>query len=337
MIKKRNFDRPVSFWLDEELFWEKNRIESCLTIILRTRGCYWAERAGCVMCGYNVESDRRITQQNVLKQLDFVRKEIGKMEKIGKLEKPRIIKVFTSGSFFDPSELSKETRSKFYDFVEEVGAEKLIVESRPEFVKNAEEVFEREFLLEVGIGVESTNDFVRNRIIEKGFTFESFKEASKFLKDRGFSVKAYLLLKPPFLSEGEAINDAVDSSRTLIEGKYADIISLNLMNVQSRTYVEKLWQRRFYRPPWLWSAVEVLKKVKGLDGLIISDPVAAGKKRGPHNCGKCDKEVAEAIKRFSLTREPKVLEEVECECRDWWRDYILAEKVARVPVGFQGF
>ncbi len=328
-IRKRNLNKPVSFWLDKELFWENNGIEDCLTIILRTRGCYWAEKSGCVMCGYNVESERHITQQNLANQIDFVKREV---EKLGK--PPKIIKVFTSGSFFDPSEMSEETRSKIYTFVEEVEAEKLIVESRPEFVRNAKEVSGRDFILEVGIGLESADDFIRNKIINKGFTFESFSKASRFLKDNDFSVKAYLLLKPPFVSEGEAMHDAVISSKTLIERGLADIISLNLMNIQSGTYVEKLWQRGFYRPPWLWSAVEVLRNVKEMDGLIISDPVAAGKRRGPHNCGKCDAEFAKTIKEFSLSQDLRDLN-VECECEKWWEDYLLSEKVSRIPVSFR--
>jgi|Deesub1362A_J573_1020465.scaffolds.fasta_scaffold00054_21 hypothetical protein len=326
----RNLDRPVSFWLNKELFWEKNRVEDCVTIILRTKGCHWYEKAGCIMCGYNVESDKHITQQNVLNQLDFVRKELEKFNKF-----PKIVKVFTSGSFFDSSELSNETRSEFYVFVEEIGAEKLIVESRPEFVKNAKEVFGRDFILEVGVGLESANDFIRNKIINKGFTFESFSEASRFLKDNGFSVKVYLLLKPPFISESEAIHDAVASSKILIERGLADLISLNLMNIQSGTEVERLWRRGFYRPPWLWSAAKVLKEVKEMNGLIISDPVAAGKRRGPCNCGKCDNKFAEGIKRFSLSQNSRELN-VRCECKEWWEDYLLAEEISRLPVTFRG-
>jgi hypothetical protein len=142
-------------------------------------------------------------------------------------------------------------------------------------------------------------------------------------------VKAYLLLKPPFISEGEAINDILRSIETLNNEGLADIVSLNLMNVQSSTYVEFLWWRNLYRPPWLWSAVEILKSSKLR---IISDPVAGGKKRGPHNCGKCDKNVVEAIRSFSLTQDRKLLQ-VECECKSEWVDYISVERVNRIPTG----
>lgn len=331
MSRKMDLNKPVSFWMDKELFWEEEKIENCLTIILRTTGCCWAKKVGCIMCGYNLESDSRITQENLVNQIRHVRE---KVEEKVRSKRPKIIKIFTSGSFFDPSELSEEVRSEVYSFVEELGAGKLIVESRPEFVRAAEEALKRDFRLEVGIGLETGDDFVRNKIIQKGFTFDQFRKASEFLKEKGIGVKAYLLLKPPFLSEGEAIEDAINSSKLLIDKKLADVISLNLMNVQARTYVERLWQRKLYRPPWLWSAISVLKKVSRMSSMncfIISDPVAAGKKRGPHNCGKCDGVFAEAIREFSLTQDAGLLD-LECDCREWWEDYISAEKIARSPV-----
>lgn len=315
-----NVNKPVGYWIERELFWEKNRVADCLTIILRTTGCYWAKKEGCIMCGYSKEASDLVRPENILKQLEYVRENVSSVE---------LVKIFTSGSFFDSAELSKEIRSKTYDFVEDLGSRKLIVESRPEFVQEAREAIERDFILEVGIGVESTSDFVR-RMIRKGFTFEEFRKASEFLRDIGVGVKAYLLLKPPFLSEGEAIEDAISSSKNLLDDELADLISLNPTNVQSGTYVEWLWRKRLYRPPWLWSVVEVLKAVSGI-GTIISDPVAAGKRRGPHNCGVCDEKVADAVRNFSLSQKRNYLE-MDCDCKAWWEDYVLAERISRVPV-----
>jgi len=310
-------------WFEKEYFREKNRISDCLTVILKTSGCYWAKKSGCAMCGYSRDSIPGIKKEEILEEITLIEEKIDKSEK-----KPEILKIFTSGSFFDPSELDTYLRRRIYELVENFGIKKLIVESRPEFVGNAE--IHQEFLLEVGIGLETANDFIRKELINKGFTFEDFKKASETLRDAGISVKAYLLLKPPFLSEGEAIEDIVETCNILSENDLVDVVSLNLMNVQSHTYVEALWRRNLYRPPWLWSAVEVLERVK--DSIaVMSDPVAAGKARGPHNCGKCDDEVAEAIRLFSL-RVRKSLDSLYCDCRDEWADYIYSEKVARIPV-----
>ncbi len=137
-------------------------------------------------------------------------------------------------------------------------------------------------------------------------------------------------MKPPFLSESEAIDDAVNS--ILKARKYTDVFSLNLTNVQKGTLVEKLWRAKLYRPPWLWSAVEVLKNAKEIGVEILSDPVAAGKQRGPHNCGRCDSEVARAIREFSLTQDVKVLEELSCDCVRKWKMALKLERYSRVPL-----
>ena len=102
---------------------------------------------------------------------------------------------------------------------------------------------------------------------------------------------------------------------------YADTISINLCNVQKGTFVEKLWQKQQYRPPWLWSIVEIIKKAKPAhpDTTIMSDPVAAGSKRGPHNCKQCSYDVADAVREFSITQDLSVLDELTCECKELWK------------------
>ena len=301
---------PVAVWIEKERF--HGEVVDCLTVILRTRGCSWNR---CLMCGYRRDTDPRVTNEDLKKQL----------EKALKRGKAKILKIFTSGSFF---ELDKEFRDFVYSTVSKAGFEKLIVESRPEFVYRVEEDLEKiEFELEVGIGLETSNDFVREYCINKGFTFEDFKEASRFLKSKGFRVKAYLLLKPPFLSEREAVEDAIRSIED-VKG-LADIVSLNPTNVQSGTYLETLWKRKLYRPPWLWSVVEVLKS-SNLE--IISDPVGAGSLRGPHNCGKCDKAVVRAIRDFSLHQDKSVFENLNCKCLKLWELTLELENYSRIPL-----
>jgi len=155
------------------------------------------------------------------------------------------------------------------------------------------------------------------------------KDAIKVLKNLDVKVKAYLLIKPLFLTEKEAIDDAVKSG---IEACRlgADRVSFNPMNIQKGTLVEYLWRRREYRPPWLWSVVEILEKVNaGVDVPVLSHPTAAGKIRGSHNsgkCGKCDNRVYAGIKDFSITQEPKFLRGLDCRCKETWRNVLELER-----------
>ncbi|MEM4155109.1 MAG: archaeosine biosynthesis radical SAM protein RaSEA [Archaeoglobaceae archaeon] len=301
----------LKFWKEKERYCGK--AENCLTAILTTRGCSWRK---CYMCGYWTES-RALGNEALKEQIDQV------FEKLGDV---KILKIFTSGSFLDEREIPSELRRYFLDRCKESGIKKLIIESRPEFIEKEKLEDFRGLELEVGIGLETANDFIREHSINKGFNFSDFVNSAKILKQEGFRVKCYLLLKPPFLSEGEAIKDLIDSAEKVID--YADVISINLMNIQRGTVVERLWERGIYRPPWLWSAIEVLKNIKTE---VICDPVAGGKLRGPHNCGRCDRDLVSAIKLFSVTQD-KSLFDLDCECKKVWMKTLELEDYSRIPL-----
>ena len=42
--------KPVSFWSEKDVLHEK--VVDAFVIIFRTRGCSWALKSGCSMCGY---------------------------------------------------------------------------------------------------------------------------------------------------------------------------------------------------------------------------------------------------------------------------------------------
>ena len=307
-----------TFILTKPIVWkEKERLNGdiveCTTVILKTAGCYWNS---CYMCSYAREA-YPATDEELKEQIRYV------------LSEPTsVLKIFTSGSFFDDREVSREVRLFLKDMIKKVGTKKLIVESRPEFItEDALEDF-REVNLEVGIGLETADDKIRELCINKGFMFSDFVRAAKTLKEFGFRVKAYLLLKPLFLSEYEAIEDVVSSAEKIKD--LVDVISINLTNVQKGTLVERLWAAGLYRPPWLWSAVECLRRISDIE--VISDPVAAGKRRGPHNCGRCDREVASALRKYSLTQNRKYLLNLDCKCRDVWEKILELENFARIPL-----
>ena len=117
------------------------------------------------------------------------------------------------------------------------------------------------------------------------------------------------------------MRDAIASARAARD--HADILSLNLCNVQRNTMVERMWERGEFRPPWLWSALEVLKSVPGP---IVCDPVGAGTRRGPHNCGECDDAVAEAIRKHALSQDVAPLQSLDCPCKSTWTELMELEE-----------
>ena len=266
------------------------------------------------MCGYANEAAVDVTTDDLMHQLEKAK---------ARHRGEPITKVFTSGSFFDESEVPPEFRRAV---LREFGgrSRKVTVESLPPFTKRelVEEGKSACEAFEVAFGLESTTPAVLKHSVNKPFGLEHFAKAAGIVHDSGGTVKAYLLIKPPFLTEKESIEDAVSSAEKA--AIHADTISFNPVNVQSGTLVERLWRRAEYRPPWLWSVVDVLERTSKLGPRVMSDPTAAGLARGAHNCGKCDARVAAAIKDFSL-RLRDGFGGVECECRETWRDRLELE------------
>ncbi|MCK5216923.1 MAG: archaeosine biosynthesis radical SAM protein RaSEA [Methanosarcinales archaeon] len=319
-------DIPAAVWPGQDLL--NGKPVGSLTIIFRTIGCYWT---GCTMCGfYNESAITPPTQDDLLSQLEYA---IGRMG-----DQTNLFKIFTSGSFFDNREISLSTRNLIFERIASTGTiKKIVAETRPEFINkdtlsSALGILEKyNVKLEIAMGLETSNDVIRNECINKGFIFTDFIKASGIASEIGVSTKAYLLLKPPLLSEKTAINDMMAS--IIDTTPYSSTISLNLCNVQRATTVERLFNKKDYRPPWLWSAVFILSQAKQMfpEVTFMSDPVGAGAKRGPHNCRKCDKIVAQSLRDFSITQDRSILSSVDCDCYYLWEKVIELEDFVYVP------
>ncbi|HEX7627790.1 MAG TPA: archaeosine biosynthesis radical SAM protein RaSEA [Candidatus Methanoperedens sp.] len=316
-IKFNPPDRPTAVWTGKDLL--DGKPITALTIIFQTSGCRWNN---CTMCGYVYDSARSPpSHYDLMKQFEHAMSRCKDEE--------FIVKIFTSGSFLDDSEIGSSTRTEMLSRLKENDrVKKVIAETRPEYVtdeKLSEACAALGKKFEVAIGLETSNDVIRKDCINKGFSFSDFTRASEVAGKNGVTVKAYLMQKPPFLSEGIAMNDMINSIKDA--SPFAGTISMNLCNVQKGTLVDEMFERGDYRPPWLWSAVEALRVGKELspETVIMSDPVAAGSMRGPHNCGKCDDDVAEAIRIFSVTQDTAVFKNLDCDCKELWKKVIELE------------
>jgi radical SAM enzyme (TIGR01210 family) len=241
-----------------------------------------------------------------------------------------LIKIYTSGSFLDEREVGAETRQAIAETFAD--RERIVVESLPDFVdpEKVEDFTERGLETDVAIGLETADDRVRRDCVNKYFEFSEYVRASEVAQRAGAGIKAYLLLKPPFLTEREAAEDMKYSVRKCAE--YAHTVSMNPCNVQRYTMVDDLFFQGGYRPPWLWSVADVLESTADADAIVVSDPVGHGSDRGPHNCGECDDKVQRAIKDFDLRQDPSVFEQVSCECEATWDAVIERERSYSLPL-----
>ncbi len=308
--KERKPNELETLWKEKDVI--DGQVSDAMVMIMRTNGCVWAKNSGgCTMCGYRTASLNGVTVDDLMAQVD---------QAMSRYKGEPFVKIYTSGSFLDENEIPLPVRERM--FQEFSGCKRILFESRPEFV-NADVLSTLPKTTTLALGLESHDPIIMERSIRKGFTPDDARIAGESAKDAGLMVRSYLLLKPLFLQEGEAIRSAVESVR--FADPFSDEISINPINVQKGTVIERVWKRGDYRPPWIWSLIEVFRQLSGtVNSRLMSSPSGGGSQRGVHNCGECDQRALEAVERFSFSQNPKDLD-VKCECIRTWQSYISSE------------
>jgi radical SAM enzyme (TIGR01210 family) len=331
----KNAEKPSAAWTTPSRIGTVNG--TALSIVLSTIGCSHArgDEGGCTMCSYLLDGvNKNPTNDELLLQFQTA------LSQLDKQSPPFSIKIYTSGSFLDSNEVPTEARVQILaEIARDNRVQEVVLESRPEYVNKQVLTEIRTALedrtVELGMGLESSSDIVRSVCINKNFNLSSFKKSIEIGKKYNIGVRAYVLLKPPFISEQSAL---LDAQKTVSDAIALGVttISLNPVNVQRDTLVERLWEKGRYRPPWLWSVVEVLKyasEVAQNQINIVCDPVAAGKARGVHNCGKCDQSIIDAIRMFSLTQDESLFNSLSCDCKSSWSHVLEHEDVSLLVHG----
>ncbi|HEC89713.1 MAG TPA: TIGR01210 family radical SAM protein, partial [Thermoplasmatales archaeon] len=191
--RKHPLDKPIRFWSEKDNL--DGNIVDTYVIILYTRGCSWAYKSGCSMCGYfNDSAWRDIPNEMLIKQFKNA---------LQNYNGEKILKIFTSGSFLDEIEIPRVVRDTILNMIPDE-VDRIIVESRPEYIIEEtlidiqEHIDDKDF--EIGIGLETSDDIIRNKIITKGFTVKDYRDAIDIIKRFGFRSKTYILIKPPSLT-----------------------------------------------------------------------------------------------------------------------------------------
>ena len=133
---------------------------------------------------------------------------------LGGLQPSRQIKLYNAGSFFDPQQIPLEDDEAIAREV--AGFERVIVESHPAFLAGAYAErclrFKERLTgkLEVAIGLETAHPDVLARL-NKRMTLDAFRRAADFLRSHDVALRVFVLLSPPFMAAGEAVEWACRS------------------------------------------------------------------------------------------------------------------------------
>lgn len=256
-----------------------------LCIGFRNIGCKYRDRdrlgLGCLNCGYYANTAfREVDNETILKQLKLALQ-------LGHATSTEFssIEFLNDGSFLNQEEFRRELQSELMGVVAKMPRiKRVLVESKSEYITRSgvEFLLERvrdDQLLEIGIGFESADEFIRNVCINKGFENDEFEAAIRTLSELDaahagrVSVVAYLLVKPAFLSHKESIEDVVSSLRYLysLSKKYGiDIVpKLEPAAIVSGTILSMLYGKKdsefYYEPLNYWAILEILARV-AVDG-----------------------------------------------------------------------
>jgi len=308
ILKNQNFD---------------GKIITILTIILIGRGCFWARNnGGCSMCGfYNVTApDCRLEKGQLYKQFQ---KELAKYKNI---DNDILLLIYTSGSFLDVNEVSEIDLEKILRMVNSDERIKQVdLESLPRFINEKKLRNVKKFLpnttLGISIGLESSNELIRKKIIHKDkFSNLELKKLARIIKKYA-ELKINIILKPPFLTEKEAIEDTINSFK-FCEKIGADFVYIGACNIQPGTLSYYLWRRKMYNPPNLLSLLEVAKKIKPGNTEVVfggfadyPEPLAVAT-----SCDLCREKILNLLNNYDSGADFGI----NCVCKKKW-----AEEVAK--------
>lgn len=336
-----------------KFFYEGKTVDRVM-IVLRSNGCqHYKTNGGCSMCAHlnGAPLKEKITHKNYVEQWNSVLDGsfVEKTDKEFNLNDYPVVCVYNLGSLLNPEEISVKTVQYIFSTLNKYkGVKKVIIESRAEYV--TEDILSAihkvyDGVVEVGIGVESTNYLIRELCHHKAIeNTQIISDAVALLHKYNMKALAYVNFKPIFLTESEAIEDAIKTSVDCFKDFNFDAVSVEPTSLQENSLANYLYDLGLYRVPWLWSLRDIIHGIYDrmhvskldirLGGYFDEEVLSGSQGTGfaqrneifPHmtssNCSYCTNEFVEAIKQFNMTYDVKDLDVVKpCKhCYKLWQD-----------------
>ncbi len=313
-----------------------------LIVYMRSSGCQWMlddKKGGCFMCGHlaGTTQGEPINEKDYINQFDEI---ISQFD----FDDTPMLCVYNAGSFFNNKEVPQNARSEIYKRINNIKEIKhVIFESRPEYITEDELLHINNTIdknVEIGIGFESSSEYIRQICLNKGFYLDDYLRALEICKENDVSCLAYVLLKPPFLTESNAIQDTAKSIKWAFE-KGVDVVSIEPVSVQKGTLVHLLYNMGIFRPPWIWSVLKVVEE-SHKDGHVIR---IGGFEFFPppsvctHNCTSCNTFCIEAIENYNAANDISIINSIfntDCKtCKQKWRDEL--ENISTIEDNIDSF
>jgi hypothetical protein len=299
-----------------------------LTITLTPSGCAWASTGGCTMCGEYEGSTKGEMVSDAFHISQFAVALATYVEKYN----PKWLRIYQEGNYINNDEVTLNAQVVILKLASMIkGIKRITIECMAKYITEEKAALLRSAVakdveLEIGMGFEAADDIVRNICVNKGETINDYIRALKILRANNVRSLAYVLLKPPFLTEAEAIEEAIKTTNYANEIGF-DAVSLQPVTIHKYSLVHALYTIREYELPWLWSIIEVVNNInKNVEDFRIGGlgfyprPVSAAYNRHIYE-GDCNRKIWEAIKEYGKYRNKDIFKNLDCRCRYDWEKY----------------
>jgi archaeosine synthase beta-subunit len=179
-------------WLVEKERTVSGKIEDTGIIFLTNRECPFH----CLMCDlWKNTTNETAASGSIPHQIEYA---------LSKMPEVKHVKLYNSGSFFDIRAIPEDDYRDIASLLREF--ETVIVESHPKLISDRC-LFFRDMLtpeLHIAMGLETVHPEILRRL-NKNMTPDDFNRSVRFLAKHNIQTRAFILLRPPFLSEDEGI------------------------------------------------------------------------------------------------------------------------------------
>jgi radical SAM enzyme (TIGR01210 family) len=282
-------------WLVEKERTISGEIEDIAIIFLTNRECPFR----CLMCDlWKNTTDESVPAGAIPNQIEWA---------LNHLPYVKHLKLYNSGSFFDGRAIPEEDYKRIASLVSSF--ETVIVESHPRLINEKCLIF-RDMLkpdLQIALGLETVQPEILKKL-NKQMTLEDFSNSVSYLTQHGILSRAFVLLRPPFLSESEGIYWA---ERSLDFAFSTGVECCTVIPVRAGNgALDLLLEKGHFAPPDIHSLETVLEYgIKLNAGRVFADVWNLGLFS---SCRKCIDQRTNRLIAMNLSQ--KIISRDKCTC-----------------------
>ena len=304
-------------------------------ICFNSGGCELSKRGYCIMCNYGC-GRKKLSLEQVKIALDDMFKDCS-------YEQPINYKVFgCNGSILDTNEFSEDCFDYLLDYIAKYNIDTVCFETFYSTVTEEKLAKIKKKLIKIKVdielGFESANNFIRENCYLKFIDNEIFKEKIALIHKYGMNCVVNLMYGAPFCMLKEQNADITNSIKWCFENN-VDFICIFPMIIKNNTLLAKIYDLGFAKPAYLYGLIDILTKIPNdklnrVNFLWFSDYESSSRyiKAVPYTCEKCNGKIVDFLKKFgksNLAERIKLKQtlplKIDCACTKQYNNELASE------------